>query len=51
MITQLFINKNIGLMEVSKSDLFLENDKLILTANLSLDIKNTDRLYSLLKHQ
>jgi hypothetical protein len=43
-----FINNNIGLMEVSNSDLFLKNDKLILTANLSIDIKNTDRLYSFL---
>ena len=43
-----FINNNIGLMEVSKSDLFLENDKSILTANLSIDIKNTDRFYSFL---
>ena len=43
-----FINNNIGLIEVSKSDLFLENDKLILTAHLSIDIKNTDRLYSFL---
>ena len=43
-----FINNNIGLLEVSKSDLFLENDKLILTANLSIDIKNTDKLYSFL---
>ncbi|MDA7806219.1 hypothetical protein N8963_02915 [Candidatus Pelagibacter sp.] len=44
----LFINNNIGLIEVSNSDLFLENDKLILAANLSIDIKNTDRLYSFL---
>ncbi|MDA7847740.1 hypothetical protein N9A36_00790, partial [bacterium] len=43
-----FINNNIGLIEVSNSDLFLENDKLMLTANLSIDIKNTDRLYSFL---
>ena len=43
-----FTNNNIGLIEVSKSDLFLENDKLILTANLSIDIKNTDKLYSFL---
>ena len=43
-----FINNNIGLIEVSNSDLFLENDKLILTANLSIDIKNIDRLYSFL---
>jgi len=41
----IFINNNIGLMEISNSDLFLENDKLILTANLSIDIKDIDRLY------
>ena len=43
-----FISNNIGLIEVSNSDLFLENDKLILTANLSIDIKDSDRLYSFL---
>ncbi|MDC0940794.1 hypothetical protein OAR75_00390 [Candidatus Pelagibacter sp.] len=43
-----FINDNIGLMEISNSNLFLENDKLILTANLSINIKNSDRLYSFL---
>ena len=43
-----FTNNNIGLIEVFKSDLFLENDKLILTANLSIDIKNTNKLYSFL---
>ncbi|WP_415314796.1 hypothetical protein [Candidatus Pelagibacter sp. Uisw_137] len=43
-----FINNNIGLIEVSNSDLFLENDKLILTSNLSIDIKDTDKLYSFL---
>ena len=44
----IFINNNIGLIEVSNSDLFLENDKLILTANLSIEIKNTHKLYSFL---
>jgi hypothetical protein len=44
----IFINNNIGLMEVSNSNLFLENNKLILTTNLSMDIKNTDGLYSFL---
>ncbi|WP_415277973.1 hypothetical protein ABXT72_05590 [Candidatus Pelagibacter sp. Uisw_094] len=44
----IFINNNIGLIKVSNSDLFLENDKLILAANLSIDIKNTDELYSFL---
>jgi hypothetical protein len=43
-----FINNSIGLIEVSNSDLFLENEKLILTANLSVDIKDSDRLYSFL---
>ncbi|MDA7489245.1 hypothetical protein N9A46_03515, partial [Candidatus Pelagibacter ubique] len=44
----IFINNNIGLMKVSNSDLFLENDKLFLSANLSIDIKDTDSLYSFL---
>jgi len=44
----IFINNNIGLMEVSNSDLFLENDELILTSNLSIDIKDTDQLFSFL---
>jgi hypothetical protein len=40
-----FINNNIGLMKISNSDLFLENDKLILTSNLSIDIKDIDALF------
>jgi len=44
----IFINNNIGLIEVSNSDLFLENDKLVLTSNLSIDIKDSDRLFSFL---
>jgi len=44
----IFINNNIGLIEVSNSDLFLENDKLILTSNLSIDIKDANRLFSFL---
>jgi len=44
----IFINNNIGLIEVSNSDLFLENDKLFLNSNLSIDIKDTDRLFSFL---
>jgi len=44
----IFINNNIGLIEVSNSDLFLENDKLILTSSLSLDIKDIDGLFSFL---
>ena len=41
----IFINNNIGLMEISNSDLFLENDKLILTSNLSIDIKDINALF------
>ena len=44
----IFINNNIGLMEISNSDLFLENNKLILTSNLSIDIKDIDGLFSFL---
>ena len=44
----IFINNNIGLMEISNSDLFLENDKLILTSNLSINIKDIDGLFSFL---
>jgi len=44
----IFINNNIGLIEVSNSDLFLEDDKLILASNLSIDIKDTDKLFSFL---
>ena len=43
-----FINNNIGLMEISNSDLFLDNDKLFLSSDLSIDIKNIDKLYSFL---
>ena len=43
-----FINNNIGLMKISNSDLFLDNDKLFLSSNLSIDIKNIDKLYSFL---
>jgi elongation factor P--beta-lysine ligase len=44
----IFIINNIGFIEASNSDLFLENDKLFLTSNLSIDIKDTDRLFSFL---
>ena len=43
-----FINNNIGLMEISNSDLFLDNDKLFLSSNLSIDIKDIDKLHSFL---
>ena len=35
-------------MEISNSNLFLDNDKLFLSSNLSIDIKNIDKLYSFL---
>ncbi|MDA7688868.1 hypothetical protein N8777_01150 [Candidatus Pelagibacter sp.] len=44
----IFINNNIGLIEVSNSDLFLENDRLILTSDLLIDIKDIDGLFSFL---
>jgi len=45
----LFVNNDIGLLKITNSDLFLENDKLILKTDLSIDIKNTDKLFSFLK--
>jgi hypothetical protein len=44
----IFINNKIGLIKVSNSDLFLENNKLFLTSNLSIAIKDTDELFSFL---
>ena len=44
----IFINKNIGLLEVSDSNLFLKNNRLILTANLLLSIRNVDKFFSFL---
>ena len=44
----IFISDNIGLLEIKKSDLFLDNDKLTLAANLSIDIKDIDKLFSFL---
>jgi hypothetical protein len=44
----IFISDNIGLLEISNSDLFLKNGKLILIANLSLDIIDADKLFSFL---
>ena len=44
----IFISDNFGLLEISNSNLFLENDKLTLRANLSIDIKDTDKLFSFL---
>ena len=41
-----FINSDIGSMEVSNSDIFLENDKLLLTAKLAFYIRNSDNLFS-----
>ena len=43
-----FINNNIGSIEISNSDLFLENNRLILTANLLLDVKDSGKLFSFL---
>ena len=44
----IFVNKNIGLLEISNSDLFLKDDKLTLNANLAFVIKNNDKLFSFL---
>ena len=44
----IFINKNIGSVKVYNSDLFFKNDKLILTASILFEVKNTNELFSFL---
>ena len=44
----IFVNDHIGFVKISNSDLFLKNNKLTLATNLSIDIKNTDKLFSFL---
>jgi hypothetical protein len=44
----IFVNDHIGFVKISNSDLFLKNNKLTLATNLSIVIKNTDKLFSFL---
>jgi hypothetical protein len=44
----IFVSDHIGFVKISNSDLFLKNNKLTLAMNLSIDIKNTDKLFSFL---
>ena len=43
-----FINNNIGFLELSNSNLFLENNELVLITDILIDIKNSNRLFSFL---
>tara|TARA_B100000780_G_C21097137_1_gene442529 strand:+ start:39 stop:1643 length:1605 start_codon:yes stop_codon:yes gene_type:complete len=43
-----FINNNIGLLKLSDSNLFLQDDKLILNTDILIDIKNPNSLFSFL---
>ena len=43
-----FINNDIGLLKITNSDLSIDNDKLTLNAYLSIDVKDTDKLFSFL---
>ncbi len=43
-----FVNDKIGLLKVNNSNLFLENNDLILSANILVDIKNLDSFFSFL---
>jgi hypothetical protein len=44
----IFVNDKIGLMELSNSNLFLENNNLILNTDILLEVKNSDNLFSFL---
>jgi hypothetical protein len=43
-----FVNEDIGLLELSNSNLFFENNKLILNTDILIDIKNSNALFSFL---
>ena len=45
----MLINKKIGSLELMNSDLFFENDALILNTDIVVDINNSDKLFSLLQ--
>ena len=42
------INNNIGSLKLNNSNLYIENNKLLLNSDLSIDIKNLSRLFSFL---
>tara|TARA_B110000971_G_scaffold74002_1_gene75985 strand:+ start:589 stop:2070 length:1482 start_codon:yes stop_codon:yes gene_type:complete len=44
-----FINKKIGLFELDNSNLSYQNDRLILNTDIKVDIKNSNKLFSLLQ--
>ena len=43
-----FVNDSIGLLELNNSNLFLENNNLILNTDVLFEVKNLDNLYSFL---
>ena len=45
----ILINKKIGSFELENSDLFYENDALILNTDISFEVNNSDKLFSLLQ--
>ena len=44
----IFSNNSIGFLKLKNSNLFLENNELILNTDILIDIKNSDRLFSFL---
>ena len=44
----IFVNNNIGLLELNNSNLFLENESLILNTDIFFNVKNSDNLFSFL---
>ena len=43
------INKKVGILELANSNLHYENNRLILSTNIIIDISNSDKLFSLLQ--
>ena len=44
-----FINKDVGELEIANSNLFLQNNDLIFNTDINIEIKDSDRFYSLLQ--
>ena len=42
------INNNMGTLKLTNSNLYVENNKLLLNSDLLIDIKDLDRLFSFL---
>ena len=45
----IFINNKIGILNITNSNLFYENNRLLINTDIKIDIKNLDSLFSFLQ--